>query len=45
MEQLVETEDVGVITAQSILEWMASPQSKHLIARLREAGVNMTAAE
>ena len=24
---------------------MASPQSKHLIARLREAGVNMTAAQ
>ena len=24
---------------------MSSPQSRHLIARLREAGVNMTAAE
>ena len=29
----------------SCLSWLASPQSRHLIARLREAGVNMTAAE
>ena len=38
-------DDIGAITAQSILEWMASPQSKHLIQRLAQAGVNMTAAE
>ena len=45
LEELTAVDDIGEITAQSVLEWMASPQSKHLIARLREAGVNMTAAE
>ena len=45
LEELTAVDDVGEITAGSILEWMASPQSKHLIARLREAGVNMTAAQ
>jgi len=45
LEELTAVDDIGEITAQSILEWMASPQSKHLMARLREAGVNMTAAE
>ena len=45
MEQLTETEDIGAVTAQSILDWMASPQSKHLMARLRAAGVNTAAAE
>ena len=45
LEELVAVDDIGEITAQSILEWMASPQSQHLIQRLKEAGVNMTAAE
>ncbi len=45
LEELVAVDDIGEITAQSILEWMASPQSRHLIQRLKEAGVNMTAAE
>ncbi len=45
LEELTAVDDIGEITAKSILEWMASPQSRHLIARLREAGVNMTAAE
>ena len=45
LEELTAVDDVGEITARSVLEWMASPQSRHLIARLREAGVNMTAAE
>ena len=45
LEELTAVDDVGEITARSILEWMSSPQSKHLMARLREAGVNMTAAE
>ena len=45
MEQLVEVEDIGAITAQSILDWMASPQSQHLMARLRAAGVNTLAEE
>lgn len=45
LEELTAVEDIGEITAQNILEWMASPQSQHLIQRLKEAGVNMTAAE
>jgi DNA ligase (NAD+) len=45
LEELTAVDDIGEITAQSILDWMASPQSQHLIQRLKEAGVNMTAAE
>ena len=45
LEELTAVDDIGEITARSILDWMASPQSRHLIRRLREAGVNMTAAE
>ena len=45
LEELTTVDDIGEITAQNILDWMASPQSRHLIDRLREAGVNMTAAE
>ena len=45
LDELTAVDDVGEITARSILEWMSSPQSRHLIQRLKEAGVNMTAAE
>ena len=45
LEELTAVDDIGAITAQSVLDWFASPQSQHLIARLKEAGVNMTAAE
>ena len=45
LEELTAVEDIGEITARSILDWFASPQSRHLLARLREAGVNMEAAE
>lgn len=45
LEELTAVDDIGEITARSILDWMVSPQSRHLIDRLREAGVNMTAAE
>ena len=38
-------DDIGAITAQSIVDWFASPQSQHLIARLKEAGVNMQAEQ
>ena len=40
LEELVEVPDVGAITARNIAEWFAQPQSRHLIERLREAGVN-----
>lgn len=45
LEELTNTEDIGSVTAQSILEWMESPQSKHLMQRLRAAGVNTLAAD
>ena len=45
VEQLTAVEDIGEITARSIVEWFHSPQSLHLIARLKEAGVNMKAEE
>ena len=45
LEELTAVDDIGEITARSVLEWMASPQSRHLMARLREAGVNTAAAE
>ena len=45
LEELTAVEDIGAITARSILSWFASPQSRHLIERLRQAGVNMTAAQ
>ena len=45
LDELTAVDDIGEITARSILDWMGSPQSRHLIDRLREAGVNMTAAE
>ena len=45
VEELTQVDDIGAITAQSILDWFASPQSQHLIARLKEAGVNMQAEQ
>ena len=45
LEALTAVDDIGEITAQNVLDWMASSQSRHLINRLKEAGVNMTAAE
>jgi len=45
LEELTGVDDIGAITAQSILDWFSNGQSRHLIQRLREAGVNMTAAE
>lgn len=40
LEDLVETPDVGEITATSIVAWFAQPQSRHMVERLRAAGVN-----
>ena len=45
LDELTAVDDIGGITARNILDWMSSPQSRHLIQRLKEAGVNMTAAE
>ena len=40
-EELTAIVDVGPITARYLREWLESPQSKDLIARLKVAGVNM----
>lgn len=40
-EELTAIDDIGGITAQYLTEWFAAPQSRHLIAALKEAGVNM----
>ena len=45
LDDLTAVDDIGTVTAQSVLNWFADPQSRHLIERLRQAGVNMTAAE
>ena len=45
LEELTAVEDIGEITARSIVDWFHSPQSLHLIARLKEAGVNMLAQQ
>ena len=41
-ERLTQVPDVGGITARSIAAWFRSEQSRHLIQRLRAAGVNFT---
>lgn len=40
VEELTDVPDVGGITAANIHEWFAQEQSRHLIERLRQAGVN-----
>ena len=37
--------DIGGITARSLISWFQSPQSRHLIETLREAGVNLESHE
>jgi DNA ligase (NAD+) len=43
VEELTGIDDVGGITAAYIREWVDNPQSRHLIQRLKEAGVSMEA--
>lgn len=38
--ELTEVDDIGTVTAESIHEWFAQPQSQELIEKLRGAGVN-----
>lgn len=40
VEALTEVPDVGEVTAGFIADWFAQPQSRHLLERLRQAGVN-----
>ncbi len=39
-EALTEVPDIGAITAQSIAQWFRQPQARHMVERLREAGLN-----
>ncbi len=43
-EELTAIDDVGAITAGYIRRWIDSSQGKHLISRLKEAGVSMDSA-
>ena len=40
-EELTEIDDVGAITARCIVDYLAQPQSRDLIQRLKAADVNM----
>ncbi len=40
VEELTEIPDVGAVTAASICDWFAQPQSQNVIEKLRNAGVN-----
>ena len=40
LEELTQVPDIGEGTAESICEWFAQPQSRHMVRRLKEAGVN-----
>ncbi len=44
-EELTQVRDIGGITAGYLHDWFASPQSQHMIQRLRQAGVNFTSKE
>ena len=39
-EELMEVPDIGGVTAESIAQWFSATQSRHMIERLRDAGVN-----
>lgn len=39
-EELQAVPDIGSITARSIADWFAQPQSRNMIEKLRQAGVN-----
>ena len=39
-EELTEVSDVGAVTAKNIADWFAQPQSRHMVQRLQDAGVN-----
>ena len=44
-EELTALDDVGPVTAKYVSQWMQSPQSIDLLARLEAAGVNMACKE
>ena len=40
LEELTEVSDVGEVTARNIHDWFHQEQSKHMVEKLRAAGVN-----
>ena len=40
-EELTAIDDIGAVTARYLTAWFAAPQSRYLIERLAQAGVNM----
>ncbi|MCC8120978.1 MAG: NAD-dependent DNA ligase LigA, partial [Oscillospiraceae bacterium] len=40
LEELTAVEDIGEITARSLKDWLSSDQGRHLMAALKDAGVN-----
>ena len=40
LEELTQVSDVGEITARNIYDWFRQEQSRHMVERLREAGMN-----
>ena len=44
-EELTAIDDVGQVTVRYLRQWLESPQSQDLLARLRAAGVNMTSRQ
>ncbi|MBQ8930660.1 MAG: NAD-dependent DNA ligase LigA [Oscillospiraceae bacterium] len=44
-EELTAVPDIGAVTAENITAWFAEPQSRHLLGRLRQAGVNTLCRE
>jgi len=40
VEELTQVDDIGDVTAESIYQWFAQPQSRDVIEKLRDAGVN-----
>ena len=41
-EELTQIPDIGSVTAEFIADWFSQGQSRHMIERLRQAGVNFT---
>ena len=40
LDELTSLDDIGEVTAESIVQWFAQPQSIEMIEKLRKAGVN-----
>ena len=44
-EDLMQVPDIGAITAENLVRWFRDPQSRDLMERLRQAGVNFESRE